>query len=244
MPVADYSASVTRTGFATATETLTVISGATAVLHIQLVVATVNESVTVSAQQTIAPTDSPSPVTLVDRQDIARTPGAGLTNSLGMITDFVPGAYITHDMLHMRGGHRPRGCSTACRSSTPAIAGERRPTVRARRHRLSRSRPGGCGTEFGDRTYGVLNVVPRTGFERNNDADVSVSGGNFGQTDDSVSVGGRTVAITLYTSARMVIAATMACRRRSHRSSTMPNTAAADSRRSFSMRAPQISCVS
>ena len=23
-----------------------------------------------------------------------------------MITDFVPGAYMTHDMLHMRGGHQ------------------------------------------------------------------------------------------------------------------------------------------
>ena len=23
-----------------------------------------------------------------------------------MITDYVPGAYVTHDMLHMRGGHQ------------------------------------------------------------------------------------------------------------------------------------------
>ena len=23
-----------------------------------------------------------------------------------MITDYVPGAYMTHDMLHMRGGHQ------------------------------------------------------------------------------------------------------------------------------------------
>ena len=28
------------------------------------------------------------------------------TNSMAMITDYVPAAYVTHDMLHMRGGHQ------------------------------------------------------------------------------------------------------------------------------------------
>ncbi len=51
-------------------------------------------------------TDSATPTTLVDRKDIEQTPGADRTNSLAMITDFVPGAYLTHDMLHMRGGHQ------------------------------------------------------------------------------------------------------------------------------------------
>ena len=40
------------------------------------------------------------------------------------------------------------------------------------------------GPTEGDRTYGVFNVVPRTGFERDNEADLTVSGGNFGQTND------------------------------------------------------------
>ena len=42
----------------------------------------------------------------MNRLDIERTPGASRTNSLAMITDYVPGAYVTHDQLHIRGGHQ------------------------------------------------------------------------------------------------------------------------------------------
>ena len=45
----------------------------------------------------------------IDRLDIARTPGASLSNSLAMITRFVPGSYVTHDQLHVRGGHQTSG---------------------------------------------------------------------------------------------------------------------------------------
>ncbi|EQD41513.1 TonB-dependent receptor, partial [mine drainage metagenome] len=37
---------------------------------------------------------------------IQQTPGAIDVNSLTMITDYVPGAYEAHDMLHIRGGHQ------------------------------------------------------------------------------------------------------------------------------------------
>ncbi len=49
---------------------------------------------------------SMTPITLVSDQDIERTPGATNVNSLAMITDYVPGAYEAHDMLHIRGGHQ------------------------------------------------------------------------------------------------------------------------------------------
>ena len=47
-----------------------------------------------------------TPTTLVSREAIRDTPGADRTNSLQAITAFVPGAYMTHDQLHMRGGHQ------------------------------------------------------------------------------------------------------------------------------------------
>ncbi|WP_130422388.1 hypothetical protein [Edaphobacter modestus] len=50
-------------------------------------------------------TPSPQPPSSVAKTS-PKTPGADRTNSLAMITDFTPGAYITHDMLHMRGGHQ------------------------------------------------------------------------------------------------------------------------------------------
>ena len=43
---------------------------------------------------------------------------------------------------------------------------------------------GSYQADQGDRTYGVFNVVPRTGFERDNEGELIASGGNFGQTND------------------------------------------------------------
>ncbi len=59
-----------------------------------------------TASTATLPTDSATPITLIDSADIARTPGATSPNSSAMITDYVPGSYITHDMLHIRGGHQ------------------------------------------------------------------------------------------------------------------------------------------
>jgi hypothetical protein len=53
---------------------------------------------------------------------------------------------------------------------------------------------------FGDRTYGVFNVVPRTGFERNNQAELVVSFGNFYQTNDQFNFGGHSERFAYYAS--------------------------------------------
>src|SRR5258708_13102090 len=76
------------------------------VIHFQLHLALANEKVNVSATPEVVATDSATPTTLISRTDIDRTPGADRTNSLAMITDYVPGAYVTHDQLHIRGGHQ------------------------------------------------------------------------------------------------------------------------------------------
>ncbi len=106
IPLGDYSVSVASQGFAQTSQDVTVISGSEPVVHFLLKVATANANVTVSAAPEVAPTDSATPTTLVSRLDIERTPGASRSNSLAMITDFVPGAYVTHDQLHIRGGHQ------------------------------------------------------------------------------------------------------------------------------------------
>ena len=106
VPLGDYNVSVASPGFAQTAEDVTVISGTVPVLHVPLQVAAANTKVTVSAASEVVPTDSATPITLVDQQDIARTPGADRSNSLAMITDYVPGSYVTHDMLHIRGGHQ------------------------------------------------------------------------------------------------------------------------------------------
>ncbi len=59
---------------------------------------------------------------------------------------------------------------------------------------------GSYSAELGDRTYGVFNVAPRTGFERNNEAELVTSFGNFYQTNDQLSFGSHTQRFAYYAS--------------------------------------------
>ena len=105
VPLGVYIITAAQPGFTTEKETITIASNTSPVLHFELEVAAVQQSVTVTTTTTETNVDSITPTTMISREDIAHTPGASRTNSMAMITDYVPGAYMTHDMLHMRGGH-------------------------------------------------------------------------------------------------------------------------------------------
>jgi hypothetical protein len=200
VPLGDYTVTVVSKGFAQTAQDVTVISGTVPVVHFQLQVASAHEKVTVSAAQAIVATDSATPVTLVDSEDIARTPGANRTNSLAMITDYTPGAYVTHDMLHMRGGHQTTWLLDGIPVINTAIAQNVAPQFDPKDLEYVEVNRGSYGAEFGDRTYGVFNVVPRTGFERNNQAELVLSAGNFYQTNDALSLGSHTGRFAYYAS--------------------------------------------
>src|SRR5260370_18871120 len=87
-------------------QVVTVLSGTAPILHFELHLPTGAHSVTVSAESSPAQTESVTPITLVDRVEIQQTPGATRSNSLAMITNYVPSAYLTHDHLHDRRGHQ------------------------------------------------------------------------------------------------------------------------------------------
>jgi hypothetical protein len=59
---------------------------------------------------------------------------------------------------------------------------------------------GSYDADYGDRTYGVFNVVPRTGFERYNECDLVTTVGSFYQTNDQISCGGHTQRFAYYAS--------------------------------------------
>jgi hypothetical protein len=200
IPLGDYTISVASTGFAQTSQNVTVNSGTVPVVHFQLRVATAGQQVTVSATGAVAPTDSATPTTLISRVDIERTPGADRTNSLSMITDYVPGAYVTHDMLHMRGGHQTTWLLDGIPVINTAIAQNLGAQFDPKDMDYVEVDRGSYGAEFGDRTYGVFNVVPRTGFERNNEAELVMAAGNFYQTDDALSFGSHTERFAYYAS--------------------------------------------
>jgi TonB dependent receptor-like, beta-barrel/Carboxypeptidase regulatory-like domain/TonB-dependent Receptor Plug Domain len=198
VPLGEYSVSVASPGFEQTAQDVTVISGTVPVVHFLLKVATTNTNVTVSAAPVVAPTDSATPITLVDRLDIQRTPGADRTNSLAMITDYVPGAYVTHDQLHIRGGHQTSWLVDGVPVPNTNIASNLGPQFDPKDIDYMEVNRGSYGAEFGDRTYGVFNIVPRSGFERSNEAELVLSAGNFYQTNDSLSFGSHTQRFAYY----------------------------------------------
>jgi hypothetical protein len=200
VPLGEYSISVASQGFAQTAQNVTVISGSVPVVHFQLQVATANEKVVVTGEPAVVATDSFTPTTLVSRLDIERTPGADQTNSMSMITDYVPGAYVTHDMLHMRGGHQTTWLLDGIPVVNTAIAQNLGPQFDPKDLDYVEVNRGSYSAEFGDRTYGVFNVVPRTGFERNNEAELTVTAGNFYQTDNALSFGSHTGRFAYYAS--------------------------------------------
>ncbi len=200
VPLGDYSVTISSKGFSEALQDVTVISDSVSVTHVQLQIATEKQTVTVTGTPEVAPTDTATPTTLISRQDIERTPGAERTNSLAMITDFVPGSYFTHDMLHIRGGHQTLWLLDGVPVINTAIAVNVGPQFDPKDIDYLEVSRGSYGAEYGDRTYGVFNVVPRTGFERNNEGELVVTAGSFYQTDDYLSFGSHTARFAYFAS--------------------------------------------
>ncbi len=200
VPLGEYVVTVAGVGFEQSRQDVMVISGSQPVLHFALSVAGTKETVDVTSTVEAAPTDTATPTTVVDRQELARTPGAARTNSLAMITDFVPGSYITHDQLHIRGGHQTSWLVDGVPVPNTNIASNLGPQFDPKDIDYLEVSRGSYGAEFGDRTYGVFNVIPRTGFERNRQAELVLSAGNFYQTNDAFSFGSHTERFAYYAS--------------------------------------------
>ena len=192
VPVGDYVITVSQPGFATVQQQITVLSDSSPIYHIPLPLATVKQEVTVRGETQAANVESVTPTTLVSRENIQQTPGADRTNSLQMITDYVPGAYVTHDQLHVRGGHQVSWLIDGVPIPNTNIASNLGPQIDPKDIDYLEVMRGSYDAGYGDRTYGVFNVVPRSGFERNNDAEIITSFGNFYQTNDQINFGGHT----------------------------------------------------
>src|SRR5580698_281294 len=197
-PIGLYTLTVTAAGFATDTESLTVISGTNPVLHIALSVGTAAESVVVEGAPSAA--DTVTPATLITRQMIDQTPGANSTLGMQMITNYVPGSYMTHDMLHMRGGHQTSWLIDGVQIPNTKIASNVGPQIDPKDIDSLETQRGSYDSGVGDRTYGVFNVLPRNGFERDRDGDLLISAGNLYTSEAQLSLGDHSAATAWYTS--------------------------------------------
>ena len=201
VPVGDYKITVTQAKFQTAEQTVTVASNSAPVLHFQLVIAALNQTAVVVGQAAdVANVDSVTPTSLIDRKAIVETPGADRTNSMAMITDYVPAAYMTHDMLHMRAGHQVEWLIDGVTIPNTNIATNLGPVIDPKDIDYLEVQRGSYEADYGDRTYGIFNIVPRSGFERNNEGELVTSFGNWFQTNDQLNFGGHTQRFAYYVS--------------------------------------------
>ena len=193
----DYTVSAKAPGFAELGQSFTLASDTSSVLHLQLSIAAVTQTAVVTSQEGTSALETFTPTTLVDRETIERTPGADLTNSLAMITDFTPAAYMTHDMLHMRGGHQTSWLIDGVPIPDTNIATSLAPRVDPQDIDYVEILRGSYDAQYGDRTYGMFNILPKSGFDMNNDAELVTTVGSFYQTDDQLNFGGHTRALRL-----------------------------------------------
>ncbi len=200
VPIGDYKITVNQTQFETLEQNVTVVSGSSPVLHFQLAIAALTQTAVVVGQPEPANLDSVTPTTLLDRLDIAQTPGADRTNSLAMITDYVPAAYVTHDMLHMRGGHQVEWLIDGVTIPNTNIATNLGPQIDPKDIDYLEIQRGSYAAEYGDRTYGIFNIVPRSGFESNNEGELVTSFGNWYQTNEQLTFGSHTKRVAYYVS--------------------------------------------
>ena len=192
-----YAVTVSASGFRPLEQQVSVTAGKAPVLHLQLELAPVSSSVEVSGKLTA---QASTVQTMVSPQEIAQTAGADQTNSLAMITDFTPGAYMVHDMLHMRGGHQVNWFFDGIPVVNTNIAANVAPLINPKNVEELEIERGGFSSEYGDRTYGFFNVVTPSGFERHNEIDLVATAGNFYSTDDQINIGSHTQRFAYYAS--------------------------------------------
>jgi hypothetical protein len=199
-PIGVYRLRVTEAGFATVEETVTVASGTNPVLHIPMDVAASTQTVEVKSDVSEMTTDSVTPTTLITRAMIDETPGASRTTGMEMITDYVPGAYMTHDMLHMRGGHQTSWLIDGIAIPNTKIASNVGPQIDPKDIDELETERGSYAADVGDRTYGVFDVLPRNGFERDREGEFILSAGNFYAGETQISLGDHSARDAWYAS--------------------------------------------
>jgi hypothetical protein len=198
-PIGVYRLSVEASGFSGLSEALTVASGTNPVLHFALAVGPSIQSVTVHGEAGAA--DTVTPTTLITRQMIDETPGADRTLGAEMITDYVPGAYMTHDMLHMRGGHQTSWLIDGVAIPNTKIASNVGPQIDPKDIDSLETSRGSYDADLGDRTYGMFDVLPRNGFGFSRDGELSLYAGNLYTGEAQLAFGDHSEKTAWYASA-------------------------------------------
>jgi outer membrane receptor for ferrienterochelin and colicin len=203
VPIGDYIISAAKQGFQTVEQSIRVRPGTVTEISFALALAALAESVNVVSHEGVVNTKSVTTESLVARDEIEHTPGALRSNSLDMVTQYVPGSYMIHDQLHVRGGHQVSWLVDGVPVPNTNIASNVGPQFDPKDIETLDIQRGGYSAEFGERAYGIFNVVPRSGFERSREAETLVSYGTHHETNDQFNLGDHTERLAYYMSANI-----------------------------------------
>jgi len=200
VPTGDYVISAATQGFRTIEKSIRVRPGTITDIGFAMQLGAIAETVDVVSKEGIVNTKSVTTESLVGRDEIERTPGALRTNSMDLVTQFVPGSYMIHDQLHIRGGHQVSWLVDGVPVPNTNIASNVGPQFDPKDIETIDIQRGGYSADFGERAYGVFNVLPRSGFERNRQAEAIASYGNLHETNDQFSLGDHSDRVAYYIS--------------------------------------------
>lgn len=188
VPFGEYMVSVKADGFEPSDREIQVLSNTQTPVPVTLKIAGLVQSVDVNvAAQTVNP-ESSATATLTHRDDILLQPLADRSGTLGMITNNVPGTFVMHDHLHSRGGHGVTWQIDGVPVPNSNLASSGAQFDPKDVSSLETAR-GGLSANLGDRSYGVFNVVPRSGFEGDRFGETTAGFGSFRRVDGYVSIG-------------------------------------------------------
>ncbi len=198
VPVGEYVVAIEKEGFRSVEQPLTILSNSAPVSRFQLEIASIKQNLDIVSKPELAGSDAATPTTLVSHDQITQTPGAARSHSLAMITNYVPGAYMIHDQLHIRGGHQVTWLVDGVPIPNTNIASNAGPQFDPKDIDYLEVQRGSYSAEYGDRTYGIFNVAPRSGFDSDREIEFITSYGNFNQTDNQLKVGSHTDHFAYY----------------------------------------------
>lgn len=196
----EYTVSVEAAGFVKAEKQIRVVSGSAPQLRFQLEIPALNVNVEAIQKTDMINPETPTPTTLISREQIQRTPGAARSNSVRVITSYVPGSYMIHNQLHVHGGHQVAwlvdgvpipSTNTGVDVGTPFYINDI-DYLEAQR--------GSYSVEYGDRTYGIFSIIPRTGLGSKRECQLALIYGNFNLTDNFISCADQAKLLAYYAS--------------------------------------------
>src|SRR5579884_2355780 len=198
VPLGSYRLTAQHAGMAPATLDITVASGTAPIYHLELRPAPLAQTVVVSAAPAATETPAAPARTFLGRHLLAETPGTDRTVGLNFLTDFVPGAVVVHDQVHIRGGHQMLWEIDGVPVPNTSIATNVGPQFDPRDIAELEVQRGAYSADTGTRLYSVLNVVPRSGFEDNRFGEFRLGYGRFHQAEAYLAAGSHTERLGWY----------------------------------------------